>query len=417
MTLVAVGVSHHLAPVALRERVHLDGTTIRATLAPLVRHAGLGGAVCLSTCNRTEFYVSAQGQEQADQAIDRFRRYLVPGPDGSRYVHAATGGDALAHVFRVASGLDSMVVGEAQILAQVKRAHRLAHEAGALDPALDLVMRRAVTAAKRVRTETGIGRRAVGIAQAAVDEARRRRDLVGARVLLVGAGQVGAGVARLLRGAGAAPPLVVERGPRSRALAASLGGEVVARDRLAGWRGAVDVLVCATSQSSLVIGAAAVAELQGDSGRALLVLDLAVPRDVDPDARGLAGVDLVDLDDLGAAIRANLDARAQHLRGADALIAAAVAGTLTELASRRAAPVIRRLVDRTEAQRQRELERSLGRLGTVGTGERRELERLTQALASKLLHAPIRYLRHHADDPARTALALEVLGLDLPGKG
>ncbi len=411
MTLVAVGVSHHLAPVAVRERVHLDGPTVRSILRPLARHAGLCGLVCLSTCNRTEFYVSALDDERAGLAIERFRRYLVPGPEGQRLVHAARGGDALTHLFRVASGLDSMVLGESQILAQLKRAHRLAGEVRALDATLDLVMRRAVTTAKRVRTETGIGRRAVGIAQVAVEEAARRQDLRGSRVLVLGAGQVGSGAARLLQRAGAGTFWVVERGPRSRALGRALGGTVVARDALGALAGAVDVLVCATSQSAEAVGAEGVAALRAPGGR-LLVLDLAVPRDVAPEARALAGVELVDLDDLGAAVRANLAARARSLPGADALIAAAVADAQAELEVRRAAPVIRRLVARTESLRRAELDRTLGRLEGVSESERAQWERCTRALAAKLIHPSIRYLRAHAADPARTAWAKEVLGLD-----
>jgi len=412
VTLVAVGVSHHLAPVAVRERVHLDGTTVRATLPSLVRHAGLGGAVCLSTCNRTEFYVSTDDPARAAQTIDRFRRYLVPGPLGQRYVHAAVGAEAVGHVFRVASGLDSMVLGEGQILAQLKRAHRLAHESQTLDAALDLVMRRAVTVAKRVRTETGIGRRAVGIAQAAADEAGRRRELRGARVLVVGAGQIGAGAARLLRRGGAGPFLVAERGPRSRALAAGLAGSICHPTEVGGSWPTVDIVVCATSQAAPVLTAAAVTGLQEAPGRPLLLLDLALPRDVDPAVRGLPGVDLVDLDDLGRAIRTNLAARCDEVPAATHLITVAVRDTLTELDARRAAPAIRHLLERTDGVREAELTRTLGRLGPVSSREREQLDRLTRALTAKLLHAPIRYLRAHAGDPAGTASALEVLGLD-----
>ncbi len=411
VTLAAVGVSYRLAPVAVLERLHLDGTTVRATLGPLVRHAGLGGAVCLSTCNRTEFYLSARGDQQAALAVERVRQYLVAGPAGTVAVHTATGDAALAHLFRVASGLESMVVGEAQILAQVKRAHRLAQEAGSLDAPLDLTMRRAVTTAKQVRTATGLGRRSVGVAQVAVDEARRRRPLDGAAVLVIGAGQVGGGAARLLRGAGATVVAVAERGPRARTLAAALGAPVVAQDRFDQLAGAVDVVVCATTQTRPVLAAGAVARLQGRAGRPLLLLDLALPRDVDPDARSLAGVELIDLDDLAAAIRANLAARAQAMPEADALVAAAVAATRAQLAARAAAPAIRKLVERAERTRRWELDRALRRLRPTPEAAN-ELDRLTAALARKLLDAPVRYLRHHADDPVGTAHALEALGLD-----
>ena len=203
MGFLALGLSHHEAPVAVRERAFLEPEEILQALPALVGHADLLGAACLSTCNRTEFYVTTRSTGQMREAVVHFLRYLAPDGVATPYVRSFEGRSAIEHVFRVASGLDSMVLGESQILAQIKAALRLAHEAGTVDAELDLVMRGALAAAKRVRTETGIGREAVGIAQAAVTHAGR--TLGGLRwrtVAVVGAGTVGAAAARLLRDAG-----------------------------------------------------------------------------------------------------------------------------------------------------------------------------------------------------------------------
>ncbi|MGH7612306.1 MAG: glutamyl-tRNA reductase, partial [Candidatus Dormibacteria bacterium] len=174
MPFLATGLSHHRAPLPVREQLHLDETQIVESLRALVGHAGLTGAVCLSTCNRTEFYVTTADDRQTQQATLRFFHYLEPEPAYADLIYRHAGEAGMRHAFRVASGLDSLVLGEAQVLAQFKRAHRLAQQAGTIDQQLDLIMRRAVETAKLVRTSTAITRQAVGYAQAAVAVARER---------------------------------------------------------------------------------------------------------------------------------------------------------------------------------------------------------------------------------------------------
>ncbi|HVB13684.1 MAG TPA: glutamyl-tRNA reductase [Candidatus Dormibacteraeota bacterium] len=415
MPFLATGLSHHLAPLPVRERLHLDEAQIVESLRALVGHAGLTGAVCLSTCNRTEFYVTTQNDRQSQQATARFFHYISPEPTYAELIYSHPGRAGLHHTFRVASGLDSVVLGEAQVLAQFKRAHRVAQQAGTIDAELDLVMRRAVETAKRVRTSTGISRQAVGYGQAATAIARERLgDLKGLGAVIVGAGSVGSATARLLTRAGVAPLFVARRGQKALALAQALGAELVDLEQLPSLASAVRLIVSSTSSEDRVIGRKLISEVrrvQGSSG-SLLILDLAVPRDVDPATARLEGVTLLDLDQLGEVIRQNLNQREQHRPAAEAVVEAAIAELELELGRRAAVPLITALVDRAELVRQGELARTLSRMRPLSEEERAHLDRLTQAIAAKLLHHPIAFLRQHADDPDRRQLLEEAFGLE-----
>jgi len=412
---LATGLSHHLAPLPVRERLHLDEVQIVESLRALAGHAGLTGAVCLSTCNRTEFYLTTRDDWHSQQATARFFHYLSPDPTYAELIYSHPGGLGLRHAFRVASGLDSMVLGEAQVLAQFKRAHRLAQQAGTIDAELDLIMRRAVETAKLVRASTGITRQAVGYGQAAVAVARDRLgDLTGLGAVIVGAGGVGSATARLLRGAGVSPLLVARRGQKAAALAAALEAELVDLDQLPQLAPRFRLIVSSTSSEDRVLSCELVEQvrLAQASQDSLVILDLAVPRDVEPEASQLAGVELLDLDHLGEVIRHNLTQRERDRPAAEAVVETAVAGLETELGRRAAVPLITALVDRAEMVRQGELARTLSRMRPLSEEERAHLERLTQAIASKLLHHPIAFLREHAEDPQRRRFLEEAFGLE-----
>ena len=412
---LATGLSHHLAPLPVREQLHLDDAQIVESLRALVGHAGLTGAVCLSTCNRTEFYLTTRDDRQSDQATARFFHYISPDPSYSNLIYTHAGREGLLHTFRVASGLDSVVLGEAQVLAQFKRAYRLAQQAGTIDAELDLVMRRAVEAAKRMRTSTGISRQAVGYAQTAVAVAREHLDgLTGVGVVIIGAGAVGSATARLLQRAGAGRLFVARRGQKAKALAQTLGAELVDLEQLPQIATSVGLIVASTSSEDRVLSEGLVADIrlaQRPTDR-LLILDLAVPRDVAPTAATIEGVELLDLDQLGEVIQQNLRQRERHRPAADAVVATAVNELELELGRRAAVPLITALVDHAELVRQGELARTLSRMRPVSEEERAHLERLTQAIASKLLHHPIAFLRQHADDPKRRQLLEEAFGLE-----
>jgi glutamyl-tRNA reductase len=392
----------------------LDEAQVVESLRALVGHAGLKGAVCLSTCNRTEFYVTTQDEQGPERTTSRFFHYLAPTPETAAMVFSRPGEAGLQHVFRVASGLDSMILGEAQVLAQFKRAHRIAQQAGTVDAELDLVMRRAVEAAKQVRSTTGISRQAVGFGQVAVKIAQRQLGgLSGRGVVILGGGSVGGSAARLLRRAGADPILVVRRGHRAEAVAEAVGGELVALEELPLLSDRFQLIVCSTSSEARVLAAAQVAAIRQcqPSGSRLLILDLAVPRDVEPEAARLEGVDLFDIDHLQDVIAANLNSREAHRPKAEKVVLQSVAELTDELETRGAASVIAALVDRAEVVRQGELQRAISRMRPIDAPERAHLERLTQAIAAKLMHQPITFLRKHADDPERRRLLEEAFGL------
>ena len=415
MPFLATGLSHHLAPLPVRERLHLDEAQIVESLRALAGHAGLTGAVCLSTCNRTEFYLTTRDDRQSQQATARFFHYISPEPTYSDLIYSHPGTAGLLHTFRVASGLDSVVLGEAQVLAQFKRAHRLAQQAGTIDAELDLVMRRAVETAKRVRTSTGISRQAVGYGQAAISVARDHLgDLGGVGAVIVGAGGVGSATARLLYRAGASPLFVARRGQKAQTLAQAVGAELVELEQLPELATSIRLIVSSTSSEDRVISASLISSIRRaqDHDLGLLILDLAVPRDVEPSASAIEGVTLLDLDRLGEVIRQNLTQRERHRPAAEAVVDAAVRELELELGRRAAVPLITALVDRAELVRRGELARTLSRMRPLSEEERAHLERLTQAIASKLLHHPIAFLRQHADDPERRQLLEEAFGLE-----
>jgi len=415
---LATGLSHHLAPLPVRERLHLDESQIVESLRALVGHAGLTGAVCLSTCNRTEFYITTRDDRQSEQATSRFFHYISPAPT-TELVYSHPGRVGLRHTFRVASGLDSVVLGEAQVLAQFKRAHRLAQQAGTIDAELDLVMRRAVETAKRVRTSTGISRQAVGYGQAALVVAKERLgDLEGVGAVIVGAGSVGSATARLLKRAGAAPLYVARRGHKAEMLAQAIGAELIDLDQLPGLAPRLQMVVSSTSSEERVLSRKlikAVRLAQNPDDR-LLILDLAVPRDVEPATDQVDGVTLLDLDRLGEVIQHSLSQRERHRPAAEAVVEEAVDELERELGRRAAVPLITALVDRAELVRQGELARTLSRMRPLSEEERAHLDRLTQAIAAKLLHHPIAFLRQHAEDPERRQLLEEAFGLEGAGE-
>jgi glutamyl-tRNA reductase len=415
---LATGLSHHLAPLPVRERLHLDESQIVESLRALVGHAGLTGAVCLSTCNRTEFYITTRDDRQSEQATVRFFHYISSAPT-TELVYSHAGRNGLQHTFRVASGLDSVVLGEAQVLAQFKRAHRLAQQAGTIDAELDLVMRRAVETAKRVRTSTGISRQAVGYGQAALVVAKEHLgDLHGVGAVIVGAGSVGSATARLLRRAGAAPLYVARRGHKAETLAPALGAELVDLEQLPALAPTLQIIVSSTSSEERVISRKLIRaiRLAQNPDDHLLVLDLAVPRDVEPSAGQVEGVTLLDLDRLGEVIQHSLSQRERHRPAAEAVVEQAVAELEVELGRRAAVPLITALVDRAELVRQGELARTLSRMRPLSEEERAHLERLTQAIAAKLLHHPIAFLRQHAEDPERRQFLEEAFGLEGAGE-
>jgi len=363
--LVLVGTSHHHAPVELREQVALDGEQARAL------SARLGEAVCLSTCNRTELYVESAHADEAERLAVEALAGVEPALYRLRDEAAAL------HLFRVAAGLDSLVPGEGEILGQV----RAAYEAGTPGALLDRVFRHALHAGRKVRAQTAIGESPASVSSAAAALAAQVfGELDGRSVLLLGAGKVSEGAARNLR----------SRGARI-ALAANSKTD---RSEIERQLGSVDVVVSSTSSPGIVLDAATVARAR--RGRPLLLVDLAVPRDLDPAIHELDGCYLYDIDDLEAIVTETLSGRRSEAERAEAIVAAEADKFHEWQASLEIVPAIASLRARAESIREAELRKAEGMLGRLDDAERRAVESITSQIVNKLLHLPTVRLKQAA---------------------
>ena len=367
MTLTLVGLSHHVAPVELREKVTLD----LPAAAELAR--SLGDAVCLSTCNRTELYLADVPEPDAVAALERVAGAPL---DGVLYrLHEEA---AALHLFRVAAGLDSLVPGEGEILGQVRQAY----EAVAAGPLLDRVFRQALAVGKRVRTETAIGESPASVSSAAAALAAQVfGDLTGRRVLLVGAGKVGELAASNLVSRGAHIAFVANRSAdRGDELARRFGAEPIGLEQVAEKLGGVDVAVSSTSSPELVLRAG---EVPARRRRPLFFIDIAVPRDLDPAIATLDGCFLYDIDDLEAVVADTLAGRRAEADRAEQLVAEEASSFRSWRASLDVVPAIASLRARAEEIRTAELAKV-----KVTDDERRTLESVTAQILNKLLHLP-----------------------------
>ena len=391
MKLLLVGTSHRLAPVEVRERVALDADGEAA----LAQRLGEGGeAVCLSTCNRTELYLAAS---DTDAVGDRATAALAELGGISRtelepYLYRLEQEAAAAHLFRVAAGLDSLVPGEGEIQGQV----RSAYGRGAVGPLLDRLFRQALHTGKRVRTETAIGESPASVASAAAALAAQVfGDLGGRRILVIGAGKVGELAARNLVKRGAELSFVANRTvDRASSLAERFGGSALPLDRAESELAQADIVVSSTSARELILGREQVERvLPARRGRPLLLVDLAVPRDLDPSIKDVHGCFLYDIDDLQGVVEETLSGRRGEATKAEAIVAGEGQRFREWLASLDAVPAITSLRERAEAIRRGELAKASPRLEGLSDRERHAVESLTNQIVNKLLHQPIMRLK------------------------
>jgi glutamyl-tRNA reductase len=381
MTLALVGISHQRAPVALRERVAVDGRDAAA----IARRLGdeVGEAICLSTCNRTELYVAGPGAQAAAEAT----LVGLGGEEIAPALYRLRDEAAALHLFRVAAGLDSMVPGEGEILGQV----RGAYEAGSAGPVLDRLFRQALHAGRKARTQTAIGESPASVSSAAAALAEQVfGDLRGCRILLIGAGKVGEAAARNLGARGAELAVVANRSrDRADRLASRLGGVAVPLERVADELRAADVVVSSTGSPDLVVSSEQVsAVLRARKGRPLFLIDLAVPRDLDPEIAGLEGCYLFDIDDLEAVVAETLAGRRREAERAERIVAEEAERFREWHASLEVVPAIASLRARAEEIRRTELSRAEARLGRLTEAERKVVESVTAQIVAKLLHLP-----------------------------
>jgi len=378
MSVVLVGISHHQAPVELRERAALDPERARELARRLAGERG--EAVCLSTCNRTELYLAEDSPDEAERKAEAALLALEEelGPSLYRLRDEA----AALHLFRVAAGLDSMVPGEGEILGQVRGAHHL----GATGPILDRLFRDALHAGKKARTETAIGESPASVSSAAAALAEQVfGELRGRTVLVIGAGEAGELAIKSLAARGAVIAFVANRTPeRAQELTRRYGGTPLSLDRVAGNLEHVDVVLSSTSSPDWMLSRAEVERaLHARRGRPLFLIDLAVPRDLDPAIHELDGCYLYDIDDLEAVVAETLAGRRREAERAESIVDAEAERFREWQASLDVVPAIASLRARAEEIRTAELDRA-----KLSGAERRAAESVTAAVLNKLLHLP-----------------------------
>jgi len=398
MPLFVAGLSHRNAPVELREQLAVDEDKLRELLRDIAGMGIIREALILSTCNRVEVYAVADVPGEARTAtfrqLCRHRGVEPASVEAVLYTHAE--GDAVRHAFRVASSLDSMMIGEPQILGQVKDAFALAQSCEAIGPALHSLFSQAFAVAKKVRTETEIARHAVSVSFAAVELAKKIfAGLDGKAVLLVGAGKMSELAARHLVEQGAFPLYVANRTwARAQELARALAGTPVPFEALPTALATVDIVIASTGAPEPVIRLGTVQRIvSARRGRPLFFIDIAVPRNVESAVGTLDGVYCYDIDDLKQVVDANIRERVREAHRAEALVEREVAKFLAKLGDVEVIPTIVSLRERLEAIRAGEVKRTLTRLPDVTPATREAIEALSTAIVNKILHAPITKLR------------------------
>lgn len=420
MNFQLLGVNHKTAPVEVRELLAIPERKLPEALQQLLTVPGVTEGLILSTCNRVE--ILAQTKNGSTDLRNFLTQYFHVEPRSYEpHLYEYRANDAVRHVFRVASSLDSMVVGEPQILGQVKEAYATARAAGAVQSHLDLLLTRAFAVAKRVRTETAVGSSSVSVASVAVELASKIfGSLEGKQVCLVGAGKMSELAARHLLAKGAGPIFVANRTyDRAQSLAEKFGGSAVRFDDLHRQCEQADIVITSTG-SPVAIFRREHGELflSRRRNRPMFFIDIAVPRDVDPEMNKLDGIFVYDIDDLQEAISSHVEGRQQEAQRAERIIEHEVERFQVRVHSLRLTPTIVSLQDQFETIRQAELDRVRGRLGKLTPDQEQAIEALSRGIVNKILHTPIRSLKTAASGPEMTTLIESFRKIfDLQSKG
>jgi glutamyl-tRNA reductase len=403
MKLLLAGLNHRTAPVEVRERLAFDQNRLPEALGTLKKHPGLLEGMILSTCNRVEITVAAEEYAGAD-AVEQFLASVrsVDHAWVSPYLYRHDGPDAIRHLFRVASSLDSMIVGEPQILGQLKHAYATAKECGAISGFLDLVLTRAFNVAKRVRSETDIGESAVSVSYAAIELAREIfGSLDGKRVLVVGAGKMSESAARHLRRAGVSEILVTNRTrERAVAMAEECQGRVIDYESFSQTMPDVDIVIASSGAPHYIITKEQMKAVIGRrKNRPMFLIDIAVPRNIEPQVNDLDNVFLYDIDDLDRVVETNIKGRVEVAVQAEDIIREEVERMVLRLKTREVTPTIVSLQEQLELWRTSEIERQRGKLSGLSEQQEEAIQAITRGLINKIAHGPITELRRQAADP------------------
>jgi glutamyl-tRNA reductase len=419
--LLALGVSHKTAPLDLRERLSLTEGRAVSALRELTEASGIAEAAAISTCNRTELYLIVSDSVEAEStALGVLSRQAEIRPTellGHLYSLRST--EAARHLLRVTAGLDSMIVGEAEIQGQVKRAYELALVEGVTGPVLNRLFRAALTAGGRAREETGISEKGVSIPSVAVELARRALgDLSDRQVLMVGAGETAELVARALTARGVHAVFVANRHyDRAIGLAQRFEGTAVRFEALPEQLQEVDVVVSATNSPHHIVERDGIAQvMEARAGRPLLAIDLAVPRDIEPACREVDGVSVFDIDDVQKIVERNASGREAEAKRAERIIEGELDRFERWLASLEVMPTIAALRERGDEVVRRVLAENENRWESLGEADRERVEAMAKAVASRLLHEPTLRIRRAAGDEdaySHVSALRELFGLDV----
>jgi glutamyl-tRNA reductase len=401
-----IGVNHKTAPVEVRERLAIPDSRLPEALKRLAEHPGVHEGLILSTCNRVEVLT------QTKNGIVDLRRFLrdyfqVNPAEYEAHLYEYHESEAIRHLFRVTASLDSMVVGEPQILGQVKEAYATARAVGAVHSQLDLLLTRAFAVAKRVRTETAVGSSAVSVASVAVELAKKIfGSLHGKHVYLVGAGKMSELAARHLLAHGAESIFVANRTyDRAQQLAAKFDGQAILFEQLYETCDRADIVITSTGAPHAIFRREhGELFLSRRKNRPMFFIDIAVPRDVDPGMNKLDGIFVYDIDDLQQAVSSHVDDRRKEAERAEAIISGEVERFQGRLQTLDVVPTIVSLQDHLETIRQAEIDRVRGRLGTLSPEQELAVETLTRGIVSKIMHTPISTLKTAARAPEATTV-------------
>jgi glutamyl-tRNA reductase len=406
------GVNHKSAPVEVRERLAFDEHSLAAALVDLKGRPGFCEGMILSTCNRVEVALTCE-DATASLAVDEFlaetrqvaRDWVTP------YLYHYEDSDAIRHLFRVAASLDSMVVGEPQILGQLKSAYALAKEHGAVSGFLDTLLTRAFNVAKRVRSETEIGANAVSVSYAAVELAR---DIFGTlddkKVMIVGAGKMSELAARHLRRSGAAHIFVTNRTyERAVEMAQIFDGKIVEYTKFMSFLPEVDIVITSSGAPHYIITRDEMKKvIDVRRNRPMFLIDIAVPRNIEPTVNKLDNVFLYDIDDLQKVVDTNLEGRMHSAEEAEAIIREEVERMMARLKAREVIPTIVSLQEQLEKLRIGELSRMRGKFGALSPEQEEALIALTKGIINKIAHGPISELRRQANQPGGAQVVVAI---------
>jgi glutamyl-tRNA reductase len=421
MEILVVGLSHKTAPIELRERLYVAEADLPKPLELLGNSPEIAERMLIATCNRVEVYAVAEGA--AAKAVEVITDCLAAHHNLEKHrfvdrLYTHTDAEAVRHVFRVASSLDSMVVGEPQILGQVKAAFSVARAQEATGIILTNLLEQAFHVAKRVRTETGIGSAAASVSSAAVELARKIfGDLAGRSVLIIGAGEMAELALRHLLDDGVRSVLVANRSyDRAVALAQQFQGRAVTFEDFRQEMGGADIVISSTAAPHLILKKEDMhAIILQRRHRPIFLIDIAHPRDIDPACNELDNVYLYDIDDLQAVVTANLKEREREAERAEAIVEREVGVYLTWIRSLDVVPTIVSLRQRVEEIRGAELQKALGRLGDMTPEQREAIAAMTHALVNKILHQPMTELKRRAalqDGHLYTSVLRRLFGLE-----